>query len=97
MEASISYAVLLGITITQFPANLKDRCTSHDIAFMVEAPDTVEATLLKATKTFAPTRQYGLAGYAIMLLVPDRSSQHKIWQWSLRGQTMQSPVYSLVF
>lgn len=41
-----------------------------DIALIVEEPDPFEATLLKATKTFEATRQYGLAGYDILLLVP---------------------------
>eukprot|EP00978_Attheya_sp_CCMP212_P012762 scaffold31898_cov47-Attheya_sp.AAC.2 len=42
-----------------------------DIAYKVETPaDSVEATLIKASKTLEPSRLYGLAGYNILLIIP---------------------------
>eukprot|EP00978_Attheya_sp_CCMP212_P043656 scaffold288635_cov60-Attheya_sp.AAC.4 len=41
-----------------------------DLAYTVETPAGVEATLIKASKTLEPTRLYGLAGYNILLIIP---------------------------
>jgi hypothetical protein len=41
-----------------------------EFAFIAETPDRVEATLIKASKTYEPTRLYGLGGYNILLIIP---------------------------
>ena len=41
-----------------------------DLAYKVETPAGVEATLIKASKTLEPTQLYGLAGYNILLIIP---------------------------
>eukprot|EP00978_Attheya_sp_CCMP212_P026669 scaffold88207_cov35-Attheya_sp.AAC.1 len=54
-----------------------DRVTTRAImerqlgSLSVEAPaDSVEATLIKASKMLEPTRLYGLVGYNILLIIP---------------------------
>eukprot|EP00550_Attheya_septentrionalis_P011587 CAMPEP_0198305492 /NCGR_PEP_ID=MMETSP1449-20131203/57936_1 /TAXON_ID=420275 /ORGANISM="Attheya septentrionalis, Strain CCMP2084" /LENGTH=247 /DNA_ID=CAMNT_0044008027 /DNA_START=438 /DNA_END=1179 /DNA_ORIENTATION=- len=41
-----------------------------DLAYKVETPAGVEATLIKTSKTLEPTQLYGLAGYNILLIIP---------------------------
>lgn len=60
----------------------------YGTVYMVTAPDKVEATLLKATKTLVPTRLYGLAGYDILLLVPVGAHENKNDKRATRAQAL---------
>eukprot|EP00978_Attheya_sp_CCMP212_P004804 scaffold10586_cov46-Attheya_sp.AAC.2 len=42
----------------------------EEIVYKVEAPDRIEATLIKASKMLEPTGIYGLAGFNILLIIP---------------------------
>lgn len=42
----------------------------QDIVYHVQAPDRIEATLLKASKTLEATRLYGLAVYDVLDVIP---------------------------